>query len=159
MQNAKNFVQLIGNIGGDPEQHNLPDGTIKANVSLATNETYKNAEGEKVIKTQWHRLTMWRKTAEIALKYWKKGNTLLIWGQLQYGSYDDKDGIKRYTTDIVVNSFEFVGGSKVSDNGQTNHSAPTPQAQPQSNGQAATANTKVLTDNASAAGVDDDLPF
>lgn len=103
MASLKNSVKLIGNLGGDPEVKRLEGGKIVAKISLATNETYKNARGEKVTSTQWHRLTAWGKVAEIIEKYTKKGSEIAVEGKLEYQNYEDKDGISRYVANIKIN--------------------------------------------------------
>ena len=105
----KNRVQLIGHVGQEPEIKNLENGKL-ANLSIATNENYTNAKGEKV--EQWHRITAWGKTAEIIEKYVSKGKEVAIEGKLSHRSYEDKDGIKRYVTEIVANEILLLGGNK-----------------------------------------------
>ncbi len=100
----QNKVQLIGNLGKDPEVKNLASGKIKANFSLATSENYKNSQGEKVTETQWHNIVAWGKIAEIAENYLQKGNKVAIEGKLIHRVYDDKDGNKKYITEVVANS-------------------------------------------------------
>ncbi len=100
----QNKVQLIGNLGKDPEVKNLASGKIKANFSLATSENYKNSQGEKVTETQWHNIVAWGKIAEIAENYLQKGNKVAIEGKLVHRVYDDKDGNKKYITEVVANS-------------------------------------------------------
>lgn len=109
MKNLRNKVQLIGNLGKDPEVKQLDSGKILAKLSLATSENYKNADGEKVTDTQWHNLVAWGKTAEIAEKYLKKGNKIAIEGKLINRSYEDKEGIKRYVTEVLVNEILMLG--------------------------------------------------
>jgi single-strand DNA-binding protein len=98
----KNKVQLIGNVGNDPEVRSFNDKKV-ANLSLATNEIYYNDKKEKVEQTEWHKVVAWGKTAEIIEKYVTKGKEIAVEGKLTYRSYDDKEGIKRYVTEIVVN--------------------------------------------------------
>lgn len=98
----KNSVQLIGHVGQEPEIK-LVNGKKVANLSLATNEVYYNDKKEKVEKTEWHRITAWGKTAEIIEKFVTKGKEIGIEGKLSYRNYDDKDGIKRNLTEIIVN--------------------------------------------------------
>lgn len=100
MNTLRNKVQLIGNLGKDPEVINLEGGSKLAKFSLATNESYKNAKGEKVTDTQWHNVVAWGKTAEIAENYLKKGNEVAIEGKLVNRSYETKEGDKRYITEI-----------------------------------------------------------
>ena len=113
MKMLRNKVQLIGNLGADPEIKELTDGKILAKLSLATSDTYKKASGEKVTETQWHNLVAWGKTAEIVGKYLKKGNRVAIEGRLVNRTYEDKKGIKRYVTEIVVNDLLMLGDKKV----------------------------------------------
>lgn len=112
MNNLRNRVQLIGNLGMDPEVKKLDSGRMLAKLSLATSDSYKNSEGEKVTDTQWHNLVAWGKTAEIAEKYLKKGNRVVVEGKLVSRSYEDKEGIKRYVTEVVVSEFLMIGSPK-----------------------------------------------
>lgn len=105
MNNLRNSVRLIGNLGAAPEVKNLEKGNKVAKLSLATNETYTNAKGEKVTDTQWHNLVVWGKPAEIVEKYLTKGSEIAVEGKLTSRSYTDKDGVKKYYTEIVVNDF------------------------------------------------------
>ena len=99
----KNLVQLIGHVGQDPEIKNLEAGKKLANISIATNEVYYRDNGDKVEKTEWHRVTAWGKVADIIEKYVAKGKEIAIEGKLTHRSYDDKVGNKRYVTEIVAN--------------------------------------------------------
>jgi single-strand DNA-binding protein len=105
----KNRVQLIGHVGQEPEVKNLEGGKKLANISIATNEVYYKDNGDKVEKTEWHRVTAWGKTAEIIEKYVVKGKELAIEGKLTTRSYDDKEGVKRYITEIVANEVLLLG--------------------------------------------------
>jgi len=109
MNALKNKVQLIGNLGKDPEIITLDSGKKLAKFSIATNESYKNAKGEKVEDTQWHNVIAWNKTAEIVEKYLVKGNEVAVEGKLTTRNYEDKDGIKKYITEIVVNELLMLG--------------------------------------------------
>jgi len=100
MANGVNKVILIGNLGKDPEITRLESGVKKASFSLATTEVYRNKEGEKISHTEWHNIILWRGLAEVAENYLKKGNTVFVEGRIRRREYDDKDGIKRYVTDI-----------------------------------------------------------
>ena len=102
MSTLRNKVQLIGNVGQEPTITNLECGKKVARVSLATNESYKNAKGEKVIDTQWHTLVAWGKIAELIEKYVDKGREIAIEGKLTSRCYDDKQGNKKYVTEVVV---------------------------------------------------------
>ena len=110
IMNLRNKVQLIGNLGNDPEIITLDSGKKLAKFSIATNETYKNAQGEKITDTQWHNLIAWNKTADIIEQYVTKGKEIAIEGKLTSRSYEDKDGQKRYVTEVVVNELLLLGG-------------------------------------------------
>ena len=109
MNTLRNKVQLIGNLGNTPEVITLDSGKKLAKFSIATNESYKNAQGEKVTETQWHNLIAWNNTAEIVEKYLDKGKEIAIEGKLTSRSYDDKDGNKKYITEVVVNELLMLG--------------------------------------------------
>jgi single-strand DNA-binding protein len=103
MNAMRNKVQLIGHLGHNPEIKTIADGKKVANLSVATNENYKNAKGEKVTETQWHTVIAWGKLAEIAEKYLTKGIEVAIEGKLINRNYTDKQGVKRYITEIQAN--------------------------------------------------------
>ena len=103
MNNLKNKVQLIGNLGNAPEVKVLDGGKKLARMSLATNETYQNAKGEKITETQWHNVIAWGKTAEIVEKYFTKGSEVMVEGKLINRNYTDKEGVKRYITEVQAN--------------------------------------------------------
>ena len=110
MNTLRNKVQLIGNLGNNPEIITLESGKKLAKMSIATNETYKNAQGEKVTDTQWHNVVAWNRTADIIEKYLQKGSEIAIEGKLTSRSYDDKDGNKKYITEVVCNELLMLGG-------------------------------------------------
>lgn len=103
MNALRNKVQLIGHVGNDPEIKNLEGDRKVAHLNIATNEMYRNDKGEKVEETQWHRTVAWGKTAEIIEKYVTKGKEIAIEGKLVHRTYDDKNGDKRYMTEVVIN--------------------------------------------------------
>jgi single-strand DNA-binding protein len=109
MSALRNKVQLIGNLGNEPEIINLESGRMLAKFTLATNESYKNNKGEKVTDTQWHNIVAWGKTAEIIEKYVTKGKEVAIEGKLTSRSYETKDGDKRYITEVVCNELLLLG--------------------------------------------------
>lgn len=109
MNSLRNKVQLIGNLGNDPEMVILENGNKLAKFSIATNETYKNSEGEKVTDTQWHNIVAWGKTAEIVENYLVKGKEVAIEGKLTSRSYETKEGDKRYITEIKCNELLMLG--------------------------------------------------
>lgn len=103
-----NKVILVGNLGKDPEVRHLEGGTAVANFSLATTETYKDKAGQRIEQTEWHNIVVWRGMAEVAEKYLKKGMTLYVEGKLRTRSWDDKEGHKRYITEIVGDTFTVL---------------------------------------------------
>jgi len=103
MNTLRNKVQLIGNLGNDPEIITLESGKKIAKFSLATNEYYKDKDGQKQTKTEWHNVVAWNKTIEIIEQYVSKGKEIAIEGKLSTRSYEDKEGQKRYTTEVIVN--------------------------------------------------------
>lgn len=109
MSTLRNKVQLIGHVGNDPEIKTLDGGRKLAKLNVATNESYKNDKGEKVEETQWHSLIAWGKTAEIIEKYVVKGKEIAIEGKLTHRSYEDKNGEKRYVTEVVIDELLMLG--------------------------------------------------
>lgn len=112
MNNLRNSVRLIGHLGQNPDVKNLNSGKKLTRLSLAVNESYRNENGERITETQWHNITVWGKQAELAEKLLKKGSEVAIEGKLSNNIYIDKDGIKRYTTDIVLSEFVLLGSKK-----------------------------------------------
>ncbi|MDB5049036.1 MAG: single-strand binding protein [Fibrobacteres bacterium] len=104
-----NKATLIGNLGKDPEVRAIPSGAKVANFSIATTESYTDKNGQKVDKTEWHNIVMWRGLAEVAEKYLRKGSQVYIEGRLQTRSWDDQNGQKRYTTEIVADNMVMLG--------------------------------------------------
>jgi single-strand DNA-binding protein len=109
MNALRNKVQLIGHVGQEPEIKTFEGGKKLANITLATNESYTNAKGEKVEQTEWHRLTAWGKTADLIESYVIKGKEIAVEGKLTHRSYDDKDGVKRYITEVVISELLLLG--------------------------------------------------
>lgn len=109
MARGVNKVILIGNLGSDPEVRYTPDGVPVANFSLATTESWNDRNtGERQERTEWHRLVLWRRQAEVAQQYLKKGSKVYVEGKLQTRSWDDQSGQKRYTTEIVVFDMQML---------------------------------------------------
>lgn len=106
--NLNNKVQLLGHLGNNPEIRTLDNGNKMARMSIATYEPYKDAQGKKVDKTQWHNVVAWSTQAEYAEKHLAKGKQIMIEGTLRHNSYTDKDGQKRYTTDVHVSNFMLI---------------------------------------------------
>ncbi|RZJ36038.1 MAG: single-stranded DNA-binding protein [Flavobacterium sp.] len=109
MSAIRNKVQLIGNTGNDPEIINLESGRKLAKLTIATNESYKNEKGERITDTQWHNVVAWGKTAEIIEKFVAKGKEIAIEGKLNHRSYEDKNGEKKYYTEVIANDLLLLG--------------------------------------------------
>jgi len=109
-----NKVLLIGRLGNNPEIRYTNTGTAVANFNLATSESWNDKTGQKQERTEWHRVVVWGKLAELCEKYLAKGRQCFVEGRLQTRSWDDKDGNKRYTTEIVANIVQFLGGANAS---------------------------------------------
>ena len=112
MNTLKNSVRLVGNLGMDPEVKSFDNNRKLAKIAIATNEIYKNDKGEKVTDTQWHNLILWGTQAKLAEQILRKGDEIAIEGKLASRSYVDKDGVKRYVTEVVVNDFLKIGIKK-----------------------------------------------
>ena len=105
-----NKVILIGNLGKDPEVRHLEGGVAVARFPLATSETFKDKNGDRQERTEWHNIVVWRGLAEVAEKYVKKGQSVYIEGRIRTNSYQDKDGVQRYNTEIVADNMTMLGG-------------------------------------------------
>jgi single-strand DNA-binding protein len=142
-----NKVILIGNLGRDPEIRHTEGGAIVANFPLATTEYYKDKNGQRQEQTEWHQIVAWRSQAEYAQKYLKKGFTLMVEGKIRTRSWEDKERVKRYTTEIIADSFQLISSPRREDNShqsESSHSAQTTQGG---------------ADASSSSGPLDDLPF
>ena len=106
-----NKVIIVGNLGKDPELRHTPQGQAVCNFSIATSENWTDKSGQKQERTEWHRIVVWGKLGELAGKYLSKGRQAYIEGKLQTRSWDDKDGQKRYTTEVVATTVQFLGGA------------------------------------------------
>ena len=144
-----NKVILIGRLGRDPETRFMPNGEAVCNFSVATSETWNDRNGQRVERTEWHNITMYRKLAEIAGQYLKKGSQVYLEGKIQSRKYQGKDGIERTAYDIIVNEMKMLGGGNDGQQAQpAQGEAPT---MPRRQAQAAPA--------APAEDIDDDVPF
>jgi single-strand DNA-binding protein len=114
MNAIRNKVQLIGHVGGQPDVRTTETGMKWVRFSVATNAIYRGATGEKIIETQWHQLVAWGKTAEIAGKYMHKGREIAVEGKLINRNYTDKDGNKKYVTEVLVNEVLLLGARETS---------------------------------------------
>lgn len=148
-----NKVILLGRLGQDPELKYTPGGAAVCNFSLATTEAWTDKQGQKQEKTEWHRVVVWGKLAELCNQYLAKGRQAFLEGRLQTRSWDDKDGNKRYTTEILANTVQFIGGATASNNSQVDNSNSYNQAPP-----AASNNQEYQVSN-DAHFAADDIPF
>jgi len=123
---AINKVILVGNLGKDPEIRYAPSGDAVATFTLATGEKFKGRDGEMQELTEWHNIVVWRQLAEICAKYLQKGKQVYLEGKIQTRSYDDRDGNKRYITEIVCNTMQMLGHK---DDGAPRQERPAPQQQ------------------------------
>lgn len=144
MSRSVNKVILIGNLGKDPEVRYTGAGVAVATFTLATNESWRDAEGNTQERTEWHNLVAWRKLAEVIGEYLKKGSKIYVEGRLQYRTYDDKNGVKRYVTEIVMDQMVMLDGRNRDAAGGSGSADPGPSAPAPTPGPAAK---------------DDDLPF
>ncbi|MEI7844035.1 MAG: single-stranded DNA-binding protein [Gallionellaceae bacterium] len=150
-----NKVILVGRLGKDPETRYMTNGEAVTNVSLATSENYKDKSGEKQERTEWHNLVFYRRLAEIAGEYLKKGSMIYAEGRIQTRKWQDKEGKDRYTTEIIVNEMTMLGGKSGSGSFEVveNQSAAPARSAPAAKSAAAPA-SKGNFDN-----FDDDIPF
>ncbi len=126
-----NKVILVGNLGKDPEVRHLESGAVVANFPLATSDSYKDRKtGERITQTEWHNIVIWRGLAEVAEKYLKKGSSVYVEGKLRTRSWDDKDGNKRYTTEIVADNMTMLGGKNDGSVPQNTNSSEEPSSAP-----------------------------
>ena len=133
-----NKVIIIGNLGKDPETRFMSNGDAVTNITVATTDTWKDKSGDKQEKTEWHRVTFYRKLAEIVSEYLRKGSPIYIEGRLETRKWTDKEGIERYTTDIIANDIKMLGSKP---------------------GAADSERTKTTTQTGGFDDMDDDIPF
>jgi single-strand DNA-binding protein len=156
-----NKVILIGNLGKDPEVRYMPNGEAVANITLATSETWKDKSGAKQEKTEWHNVVFYRRLAEIAGEYLKKGSQIYVEGRITTEKWQDKEGKDRYTTKIVANEMKMLG-SKSAGNFEVveeNQSAPQRPSAPARSAPAAPAASSGSAQGRSFDNFDDDIPF
>lgn len=158
-----NKVIIVGNLGRDPETRYMPNGEAVTNVAVATTESWKDKNsGDKKEITEWHRITFYRKLAEIAGQYLKKGSAVYVEGRLQTRKWTDKDGVERYTTEIIADTMQMLGGRPGSGGGSAGmdddygSSAPAPR-QSSGGGNARPAAKPAAASNFND--MDDDIPF
>ena len=110
MASGVNKVILIGHLGADPDMRYTPSGAGVCELRVATSESWKDKNGQRQERTEWHRVVVWGKTAEICAKYLTKGRQVYVEGRIQTRTYDDKEGVKRYMTEVIANDVQFLSG-------------------------------------------------
>jgi single-strand DNA-binding protein len=161
-----NKVILIGNLGRDPETRYLPNGDAVTNISIATTDMWKDKNGDKQEKTEWHRVSLYRRLAEVAGEYLKKGSQVYIEGRIEYREYE-KDGQKRYTTDIVASEMKMLGSRQGAGDPGDRDSAATSERPPRASGGGSAAGGDGASSGGGSVGpakkkaddFDDDIPF
>ena len=148
-------VILVGNLGKDPEVQYLEGGVAVAKFPLATTESYKNKQGERVDQTEWHNVVLWRGLAEVAEKYVKKGSRVYVEGKIRTRSYDDKDGNKKWFTEIVGDNMVMLDSRGENQGGSSYQAAGPGLPEPSVAGKSVNAEKA----EAGAGGYEDDLPF
>lgn len=150
-----NKVILVGNLGKDPELRYTPSGAAVATFSLATTERFKGKDGQMQEKTEWHNIVVWRQLAEICGKYLHKGKQIYVEGRIQTRSYDDRDGNKRYITEIVADQMQMLGRA-----GEEGAAAPRGESRPARSGNSSGGNAPAYEDFSEPPfNPDDDIPF
>jgi single-strand DNA-binding protein len=155
-----NKVIIVGNLGRDPEVRYTPNGSAVCNVSVATTRSWKNKEsGDKTEETEWHRVVFYDKLAEIAGEYLKKGRSVYVEGRLKTRKWQDKDGVEKYTTEIVATDMQMLGSREGMGGGQASeegggYERAAPAARP-----AAAAANRPAAKSSGFSDMDDDIPF
>lgn len=142
-----NKVILVGNLGKDPEVRYMPNGDAVVNFSIATSESWKNKAGERVSRTEWHNIVIYRKLAEIAGQYLKKGSSVYLEGRIQSRKYTGKDGVERLAYEIIVSEMKMMDGKQAGSEPQNTASEPQPAGKPHNHG------------NPTPDEIDDSIPF
>ena len=151
MAGGVNKVLLIGNLGADPDMRYTPSGAGVCEMRLATNESWTDKSGQKQERTEWHRIVVWGKRAELCAKYLQKGRQCFVEGRLRTRSWEDRDGNKRYTTEIVATDVQFLGG-RGGGGGNGEGDFPPPPAEPEGGFEGG-------GDSGATGSPDDDIPF
>jgi len=152
-----NKVILVGRLGAEPEVRNTPNGQQVATLSLATSESWMK-DGKKEEKTEWHRVVLWGRQAELAGKYLKKGRMVYIEGKLQTRSWDDKQGQKRYTTEVIANNLQFID-SGARDSGDSTPFVDGAHVDPYYGNGPSYESKNAYAPQQTSAAMDDDIPF
>ncbi len=154
MAGGVNKVILVGNLGSDPEMRYTTSGQGVCEFRVATNESWNDKNGQRQERTEWHRIVVWGKRAEVCSKYLSKGRSVYVEGRIQTRTYDDKEGNKRYITEIVAQDVQFLGGGGREDRGSRGSEPPPP-----SEGDFMGGGYGNGASSGGAGGPDDDIPF
>ena len=156
-----NKAILVGNLGRDPELRHTPNGQAVVNFTLATSETWTDKSGERQERTEWHRIVVWGKTAEMCNQYLSKGRTVYVEGRIQTREWEDKDGNKRYTTEINASTVNFIGPRTGGggDGGSSYGGGGGSGGAPRSGGSGSSPDSLAGGANDNSPPVDDDIPF
>jgi single-strand DNA-binding protein len=156
MAGGVNKAILVGNLGSDPEMRYTPSGQGVCEFRVATNESWNDKNGQRQERTEWHRIIVWGKRAEVCSKYLSKGRSVYVEGRIQTRTYDDKEGNKRYITEIVAQDVQFLGGGGRDGDRATQGNEPTPPSEGDFIGGGSYGNG---AGSGTAGGPDDDIPF
>lgn len=159
MARSVNKAIIVGNLGADPEVRSIASGTRVANLSVATSRRWNDRSGQQQEKTEWHRIVLWDRLAEVAERFLKKGDTVYVEGEIEYRSYEDKDGVTKYMTEIRARELVMLGGRE---GGASGSAGPSRERQPAAaarTGGRAQPRTDSYDDFSTDFPEDDDLPF
>jgi len=159
MAGGVNKVILVGHLGADPDMRYTPSGQGVCELRLATSESWNDKNGQRQERTEWHRIVVWGKRAEVCSKYLAKGRQVFVEGRIQTRTYDDKDGNKRYITEIIANDVQFLGGGKEGGGGGGRGEGPPAPAEGDMGGYGGGGSGGAGGSSGGGGGPDDDIPF
>ena len=159
MAGGVNKVILVGNLGADPDMRYTPSGQGVCELRIATSESWNDKNGQRQERTEWHRIVVWGKRAEVCSKYLAKGRQVFVEGRIQTRTYDDKDGNKRYITEIIANDVQFLGGGKEGGGGGGRGEGPPAPAEGDMGGYGGGGSGGAGGSSGGGGGPDDDIPF
>ena len=159
MAGGVNKVILVGHLGADPDMRYTPSGQGVCELRLATSESWNDKNGQRQERTEWHRIVVWGKRAEVCSKYLAKGRQVFVEGRIQTRTYDDKDGNKRYITEIIANDVQFLGGGKEGGGGGGRGEGPPAPAEGDMGGYGGGGSGGGGGSSGGGGGPDDDIPF
>ena len=159
MAGGVNKVILVGNLGADPDMRYTPSGQGVCELRVATSESWNDKNGQRQERVEWHRIVVWGKRAEVCSKYLSKGRQVYIEGRIQTRTYDDKDGNKRYITEIIANDVQFLGGGKEGGGGGGRGEGPPAPAEGDMGGYGGGGSGGAGGSSGGGGGPDDDIPF